>query len=103
MRYTHPDMDPAWLHEAGRHTVHSSETISVARDIVYSMLREHEQLQPLFGRTDLPTNRFIQQRLHSHAQILGALKVRSDANIERLKNENSLVCWLPGDEGGRCS
>ena len=89
-------MDPAWLHEAARHTTHCTESLSVAQEVFRTMTKEHEALQSMSDhnpvvRASIATNRFIQQRLQSTCQILGALKMRSDACTERLRNENSLV------------
>ncbi|KAI9856198.1 MAG: hypothetical protein M1813_009215 [Trichoglossum hirsutum] len=79
------------LHEVARHTIHSTETLDVAIETLDSMIRQHEVF---VAETSLNTNvasRQTRKYLQFQLKMFKAIRLRSQANGERLRNEISLA------------
>lgn len=76
-----------------RHAIHTSEileaTIDTLKEMQHSRIAIHQRLHPDLGET-------YREQAKDYAQfqisLVKALKLRSDSNQERLKNEINLVC-----------
>ncbi|KAF1813278.1 hypothetical protein P152DRAFT_434213 [Eremomyces bilateralis CBS 781.70] len=80
------------LHELARHAIHSSETLSVTT-LSLQTLRTHQRhyrrnSTVVKGTTQIPT---VVAEMDFQLQMLENLKLRSDANEARLKNEITLA------------
>lgn len=82
------------LHEAARHAIHSSETLSVAIETL-SSIQQHlasQSNQPLAKSLDLQeSTEPINRHLEFHVRMLHSLHLRAQSNKERLQNEIALV------------
>lgn len=78
-------LDYSFMHEAARHVIHVSETIEVGINVFESIEQSYAQHNPdQRGWCD-----FLQS-LRFARTMLSSLKMRSDANKQRLENEISL-------------
>jgi len=88
------DADFGRLHEISRHATHSSETLTVTIQTIESMLKRHKDFydgsrsQTAVTGTDW---RATHQYIDFQAQLIRNLKLRSQANQERLQSEITLV------------
>ena len=81
------------IHEMSRHAIHTSEVLEASIDTLKEMqhcrIAIHHRLHPDLGET-------YREQAKDYAQfqisLVKALKLRSDSNQERLKNEVNLVC-----------
>jgi hypothetical protein len=80
------------LHEAARHAIHSSETLSVTVDTLKA-LQQHAL--HLSNKTAARASEQIRAHLESQTRMLQNLLLRSQSNKERLHNEIALVKSTP--------
>jgi hypothetical protein len=76
------------LHEAARHAIHSTETLSVTVDTV-SAIQQHAL--NLSNKAKTRASEQIRAHLESQTRMLQNLLLRSQSNKERLHNEIALV------------
>jgi hypothetical protein len=78
------------MHEMARHIIHSSETLSVARETLTSMLQTYHTLLD-----SVPANASSQPdvipELEQQISLLKCIHLRSETIEARLKNEINLV------------
>lgn len=80
------------LHEAARHAIHSSETLSVSVGTLEAMRQQHlevakNKMQKSTGFPDVS----VQAHMNGQIRMLQNFFLRSMSNKERLHNEISLV------------
>jgi hypothetical protein len=75
------------MHEIARHIIHSSETITVAVEILNSMLKCYSNILHSSSAVEIDTQAELQQQ----ASLLKCLQLRSQAVEARLRNEINLV------------
>ena len=91
------------LHDFARHTIHSSETLDVAIDIMAGILGQHEWFSDA-GQPYIATHSIVSRRTRQHLvqiQMMRSLRARSKANEARLRNEIDLVSWYGRDLAGQ--
>jgi Mg2+ and Co2+ transporter CorA len=81
------------IHEVSRHALHTSEVLEAAIDTIKELQLRQEAVQQRL-HVDLGETYREQAKDYAQFQIsaLKSLKLRSDSNLERLKNEIDLVC-----------
>jgi len=85
------------MHEMSRHTIHVSEILSVTIETMEEMQRHQMAIR---GSLPADLGKTYQEQAKEYMsfqlQLLKSLKLRSDSNQERLKNEVNLVikCFL---------
>ena len=92
MAYIEPDF--AKLHEATRHSIHLSETLAVAIETTHAMQVAERVFPVRAALRDVPADdafHIAQRRLDLQARTLRGLKLRSESNHERLRNDITLV------------
>lgn len=80
------------IHEVSRHAIHTAEILEATIDTVKELQQRQTELHERL-RDDLDETYREQAKDYAHFQIslLKSLKLRSDSNQERLKNEIDLV------------
>lgn len=80
------------LHEAARHAIHSSETLSVSTETLEAMQQQHLALSENKTQKSTELNDFsIQVHMNAQIRMLRNFLQRSQSSKERLHNEISLV------------
>jgi hypothetical protein len=82
------------MHETARHAIHSSETLSVSKEIMEAMRQQVISLSTKDkrgGPEHAEACHQIRVHLDSQMQMLRNLFLRSQSNKERLQNEIALV------------
>src|SRR6266480_5132281 len=84
--------DFAYMHNLSRHAIHVSEVLSVIIETIESIQKEqkemYESLETDLGKTYC---RKAREYTRFQLQMVKSLKMRSDSNYQRLKNEITLV------------
>ncbi|KAF3937226.1 hypothetical protein ABW19_dt0207445 [Dactylella cylindrospora] len=99
---THADnTDYLLLHEAARHVIHSTETLTSANEVLTTMMGRHREIAKQFRDNathgwDLQPqiSRQIQDHLAFHHTVLHGIKCRSESLQARHTNEISLALNL---------
>jgi hypothetical protein len=85
------------MHEDARHAIHCSETLEVAAEVMAQIKRAHAAFHKKRAEdAALPELAVEKSQSYMSFQLhmLKNLKLRSQANHERLNNEVTLVIWL---------
>jgi hypothetical protein len=82
------------MHDIGRHVIHSSETLDVAIDTLNSMVTQHRVFVSERTPKETATFRRTEKYLEYQSKMFRALKSRSQALSERLRNEINMVGLL---------
>lgn len=84
------------MHEDARHAIHCSETLEVAGEVMAQIKKEHATFHEKRA-ADAALPELAAEKSQSYMgfqlQMLKNLKLRSQANHERLNNEVTLVIW----------
>lgn len=89
------DTDFSQLHEISRHATHSKETLSVTSDSMNAMRQRHLDFHE---RSNNARWMATQQHISFQGQLIRNLKLRAQANQERLQSEITLVS-TPNSQG----
>ncbi|CZR68590.1 uncharacterized protein PAC_18489 [Phialocephala subalpina] len=91
-----PHPDYVTMHEMARHTIHSSETLAMAKETMTSLVREHEiffEENSLLPARSMTLSKQTRRIFRSQITLLNCLYLRSKALEERLQNEINLVVF----------
>jgi hypothetical protein len=80
------------MHDISRHSIHVAEVLSVTIETTQGIQRQQKAVHGTLS-SDLTTSyqEQAQEYMSFQLQMLKSLKLRSDSNHERLKNEITLV------------
>lgn len=84
------------MHEIARHTIHSSETLAMAKETMTSLVQEHEiffEENGLLPARTITLSKQTRRIFRSQITLLNCLYLRSKALQERLQNEINLVVF----------
>jgi hypothetical protein len=80
------------MHEISRHAIHVAEVLSVTIETTQGIQRQQKAVHGSLSPDLVPSYREqAQEYMSIQLQIFKSLKLRSDSNHERLKNEITLV------------
>ena len=82
------------MHEGARHAIHSTETLAVVIEMIAQMrkkLADFHEKNPPAGAMEEAAVEKTQSYMTFQLQMLKNLRLRSEANQERLRNEITLV------------
>lgn len=80
------------MHEMARHAIHVSEVLAVTIETMKGLQQHQNSIhQSLSDPLDKSYQEWTKYHTSFQSQMLKSLKLRSDSNLERLKNEITLV------------
>lgn len=91
-----PQPDYVTMHEIARHTIHSSETLVMAKETMTSLVQEHEiffEENGLLPARTITLSKQTRRIFRSQITLINCLYLRSKALEERLQNEINLVVF----------